>query len=87
MKLEWTRAPVKTQWGHDMVEAAVEIDRDHTLSLYCEASQTLKVDALINRPWVGLTAEEQLEILWNTKYPSRDSLMRAVEARLKEKNT
>jgi hypothetical protein len=39
------------------------------------------------RPWVGLTKDEQLKILWDTKYPSRDSLMRAVEAKLKEKNT
>ena len=36
--------------------------------------------------WVGLTEDEQLKILWDTKYPSRNSLMRAVEAKLKEKN-
>jgi len=39
------------------------------------------------RTWTGLTKDEQLKILWDTKYPSRDSLMRAVEAKLKEKNT
>ena len=44
-------------------------------------------EQLDNREWVGLTEDEQLKILWGTKYPSRDSLMRAVEAKLKEKNT
>ncbi len=46
MKLEWTMAPTKTQWGHDMVEASIAIDNDHTLSLYCERSQIAKVEAM-----------------------------------------
>ena len=86
MKLEWTRAPVKTQWGHDMVEAAVEIDRDHTLSLYCEASQTLKVEALINRPWVGLTAEEEFELDQKYGYDFNVYIDQR-DMKLKEKNT
>jgi hypothetical protein len=62
MKLKWQQAPVKTQWGDDMVVASVAIDNDHTLSLYCERDQAPKVDAMFaQRTWVGLTPEETLE--------------------------
>ena len=44
--LKWQQAPVKTQWGDDMVVASVAIDNDHTLSLYCERDQAPKVDAM-----------------------------------------
>lgn len=47
MKLKWQQAPVKTQWGDEMVVASVAIDNDHTLSLYCEREQTAKVDAML----------------------------------------
>lgn len=49
MKLEWNQAPTKTQWGHDMVETCLEIDKDHTLSLYCERDQTEQVEAMLNK--------------------------------------
>ncbi|MFN7322875.1 MAG: hypothetical protein ACK5SP_01255, partial [bacterium] len=59
MKLKWQQAPVKTQWGDDMVVASVAIDNDHTLSLYCERDQAPKVDAMFaQRTWQGLTDEE-----------------------------
>jgi hypothetical protein len=87
MKLEWTRAPVKTQWGHDMFEALIAIDDNHTLSLYCERNQTEKVEAMINqRTWVGLTKDE-VETL---SYQAEGNTWKAVElaeAKLKEKNT
>ena len=73
MKLKWQQAPVKTQWGHEKVVASVAIDKDHTLSLYCERDQTPKVDAMFaQRTWVvpdALTAQdpETLEYIlgWN----------------------
>lgn len=46
MKLKWQQAPVKTQWGDDMVVASVAIDKDHTVCLYCEREQTPKVEAM-----------------------------------------
>jgi hypothetical protein len=46
MKLEWQQAPVKTQWGDEMVVASVAIDNDHTVCLYCERAQTVKVEAM-----------------------------------------
>jgi len=46
MKLEWQQAPVKTQWGDDMMVASVAIDKDHTVDLYCEREQTPKVEAM-----------------------------------------
>lgn len=83
-KLEWGPAPTKTQWGHDMVEASIAIDKDHTLSIYCEASQTLKVEALINKPWVGLTHEEVKKIAYNN---IEVKVARDIEAKLREKNS
>lgn len=64
MKLKWQQAPVKTQWGDEMVVASVAIDKDHTVCLYCERDQTPKVDAMFAQPtWVGLSEEEIEDIL------------------------
>ena len=46
MTMKWQQAPIKTQWGDDMVVASVAIDNDHTVNLYCERDQTPKVDAM-----------------------------------------
>jgi hypothetical protein len=97
MKLKWQQAPVKTQWGDEMVVASVAIDKDHTLSLYCERDQTPKVDAIFaQRTWVGLTDEEMFEAirqLYSSDKVARLAVShskdeyRAIEAKLKEKNT
>ena len=42
----WQQAPVKTSWGHDMVVADLAIDKDNTVSVYCERDQTAKVEAM-----------------------------------------
>ena len=34
--ITWAPAPLKTQWGLGMMEALVELDKDHTLRLYAE---------------------------------------------------
>ncbi len=88
MKLKWQQAPVKTQWGDDMVVASVAIDNDHTLSLYCERDQAPKVDAMFaQRTWVGLT-DEDIEIAFDDTQEGGgfDDFARAIEAKLKEKN-
>jgi len=87
----WQQAPIKTQWGDEMVVAALAIDRDHTVSIYCERDQTAKVEAMFTPPaaqrqWVGLTEEERTEIR-REHYARTLPLMDAVEAKLKEKNT
>jgi hypothetical protein len=46
--LSWSPSPRETVWGDDIMNAEVEIDRDHTLSLYCESSQTRAVDAMFS---------------------------------------
>jgi hypothetical protein len=46
----WHQAPVKTQWGHNMVVADLAIDKDHTVSIYCEKDQTAKVEAIFTPP-------------------------------------
>ncbi len=47
---KWHQAPVKTSWGHDMVVADLAIDKDNTVSVYCERDQTAKVEAMFNLP-------------------------------------
>ena len=90
MKLKWQQAPVKTQWGDEMVVASVAIDKDHTLSLYCERDQAPKVDAMFaQRTWVGLTDEEIIDMRhlrdWTAGWTDI-TYTRAIEAKLKEKN-
>jgi hypothetical protein len=43
---KWHQAPVKTSWGHQMVVADLAIDKDHTVSIYCERDQKAKVEAM-----------------------------------------
>lgn len=37
--MRWQKAPIRTEWGKGMVIATIEIDKDHTLDLYCERDQ------------------------------------------------
>jgi hypothetical protein len=90
MKLKWQQAPVKTQWGDEMVVASVAINKDHTVCLYCEHDQTSKVEAMFaQRTWVGLT-DGDIDDLSRTMVNGNKSvnwLCQAIEAKLKEKNT
>jgi len=45
---KWHQAPVKTSWGDGMVVADIAIDKDNTVSVYCEHDQTAKVEAMFN---------------------------------------
>ena len=47
---KWHKAPVKTSWGHEMFVADLGIDRDHTVSIYCERDQISKVEAMFTTP-------------------------------------
>ena len=89
MKLKWQQAPVKTQWGDDMVVASVAIDNDHTLSLYCERDQAPKVEAMFaQRTWQGLTDEEieqGCKESWVTEQAWQSAVWWA-EAKLRGKN-
>jgi hypothetical protein len=44
-------------------------------------------EALENREWVGLTDEEVKDIVWNLPYEPSQEHIRAIEAKLREKNT
>ena len=85
MKLEWQDAPARTQWGHDMVVATVALGKDHSVDLYCARSKTAEAEALLKKPWVGLTDEEIALIDWESLTTKKDCV-RAIEAKLKEKN-
>jgi hypothetical protein len=89
MKLKWQQAPVKTQWGDEMVVASVAIDKDHTVCLYCERDQTPKVDAMFaQRTWVGLTEEEINELFKDgLGFEKPRAIYLEIESKLKEKNT
>lgn len=85
MKLKWQQAPVKTQWGDDMMVASVAIDNDHTLSLYCERDQTAKVETMFaQHTWVGLT-DEEMRLIDPDGF--EDNLPQMIQQALKEKNT
>ena len=58
--IKWSEAPDHTSWGHGMVVADVEIDANHTLTLYCEASQTAKVDAMLAKLTAARAEVERL---------------------------
>lgn len=64
--LQWHKAPVKTEWGEDMVEALVEIDKDHTLKLYCEYDQAARVEAMIGarKPLTNQEIMREYAALW-----------------------
>ena len=47
---KWHQAPIKTSWGHDMVVADLAIDKDNTVSVYCERDQITKVEAMFSTP-------------------------------------
>jgi len=86
--LKWQQAPVKTQWGDDMVVASVAIDNDHTLSLYCERDQAPKVDVMFaQRTWVGLTDDEIHDTEGYEETREMYRFARAILAKSKEKNT
>lgn len=44
--IKWSNAPDRTSWGASMRVADIALDRDHTLTMFCEADQTAKVDAM-----------------------------------------
>jgi len=63
------------------------------VSIYCERDQIAKVEAMFTppaaqRPWVGLTQSEAIELLpsggWGVK--STLEFAKAIEAKLREKN-
>ena len=93
MKLEWQNAPATTWWGHDMVVATVALGKDDSVDLYCARSKTAEAEALLKKPWVGLTEKEQ-DAVFKTFSKSEayklnflNRVASAIEAKLKEKNT
>jgi hypothetical protein len=68
-----------------MVVATVALGKDHSADLYCERSKTAEAEALLHKPWVGLTDEEAQWLYDNCRTPS--NLIEMVEAKLKERNT
>ena len=82
---KWFEAPVKTQWGDDMVVADLEIDKDHTVSIYCEGDQTEKVEAMFHPPKREPLTDEQIRKIAEDLFKSEGpwvtwAYARAIEA-------
>lgn len=59
-KIKWGKAPIKTTWDVGMVQADIEIDADHTLTIYCESDQTEKVEEIFHTEALqAVTAERK----------------------------
>lgn len=50
----WSPSPLRTEYGDGMVVLDVELDKDHTLTLICEADQL----HLVNTALIKLSKEE-----------------------------
>ena len=85
--LYWQDAPTRTQSGHDMVVTTVALGKDHSVDLYCERSKTAEAEALLKKPWVGLTNKERSGIENYCEMIIGKAAFDAIEAKLKEKNT
>jgi hypothetical protein len=69
-----------------MVVTTVALGKDHSVDLYCERSKTAEAEALLHKPWVGLTEEEQSALV--LKYGDTPvALCLETERKLKEHNT
>jgi hypothetical protein len=92
---KWHQAPVKTQWGDEMVVASLAIDKDHTVNIYCERDQTAAVERMLTksaaqRQWVELT-DEQMPVLFMRSnvlvgFTETKAFVQAISAKLKELN-
>lgn len=85
--VKWFPAPTKTKWGEGLVMADLAIDNDHVVSIYCEADQVKKVEAMFKNEWVGFTHEELGWLNEALNLGGRLAVIEAIEAKLKEKNT
>jgi hypothetical protein len=43
----WFPAPLKTEWGENMVMTELAISDNHTVDIYCEADQVKKVEEML----------------------------------------
>jgi hypothetical protein len=68
---------------YDPTNGVVSTDKDSPL--FTPLGQVLPLYA--QRTWVGLTDEEVKNIVWNLPYEPSQEHIRAIEAKLKEKNT
>jgi hypothetical protein len=89
---KWFPAPTKTQWGNEMVVTDLAIDKDRTVSVYCERDQTAKVEAMFTQPaaqrqWVGLSPVDRGECLSAGDAHGWIGVMEATEAKLKDNNS
>ena len=83
--LYWQDAPTRTQSGYDMVVTTVALGKDHSVDMYCERSKTAEAEALLKKPWVGLTEEDFSAI--NQSCFTKLQAATSAESILKEKNT
>ena len=82
--IKWSDAPDSTSWGASMRVADIALDRDHTLTLFCEADQTAKVDAMfaeVERLRAALTT--MLSVYGRDEHPTAQNALKQARAALK----
>jgi hypothetical protein len=72
----WMPAPIKTQWGHDMVVADLAIDKDHTVSIYCERDQIKSVEAMFAPQPQQVEKQEPVAWMYDFLADDRDEVIR-----------
>jgi hypothetical protein len=75
--------PEPVAWGNKKGEFKVHQEADDAFKSTAIPFYT----APPKREWVGLTDEEVKDIVWNLPYEPSQEHIRAIEAKLKEKNT
>lgn len=61
--------------------------KEKTMCRKCGQVHAEAIPPAAQRQWVGLTDEEVKDIVWNLPYEPSQEHIRAIEAKLKEKNT
>ena len=73
--------------GYNDTQGAYERGFIDGMQKQMQSSVDKAVNAMAKREWVGLTEEEVNAFVWNMPYEPGQAEIRAIEAKLKEKNT
>jgi len=78
----WVDVPLKNVLKADYERGFVD-----GMQKQMQSSVDNAVNAMSKRKWVGLTDEEENAFVWNMPYEPGQAEIRAIEAKLREKNT
>ena len=76
-----------SDWEHRETQVTSDLIRKGIEEHKINAELRAEIERLKKRTWVGLTDEEVKDIVWSLPYEPSQEDIRAIEAKLKEKNT